>query len=869
MTSAAPGRTDTPTATAWHSFSAEQCAEHLHVQMERGLSADEAAARLTAAGPNTIEGSRQRGALRMLLAQFADVLIVILMIAAVISGVIGEAIDTIAILVIVVLNAIFGFVQEFRVERALAALRDMASPEATVLRDGEPLRIASENLVVGDCVRLEAGQIVPADLRLVDIAQLRVDEAPLTGESEPVDKSCVALHEEKLPVASQTNIAFKGTLIVKGRATGLVVATGMATQLGQVAALLVGAERVATPLQKRLAQLGRRLAVAVLLICLVVFGVGILQGEAPVLMFLTAVSLAVAAVPEALPAVVTISLALGARLMVRHKALVRRLPAVETLGSVTYICTDKTGTLTENRMHVEQFAIDGDLADDLDLESEQTRRLGEALVLNNDAHAHEDGRDSGEPTELALLQAARRAGLDPIAVHDAYPRQAEIPFDAQRRRMLTVHHDGDESLVLVKGAPESVVPLCADDDRDWIAQAEALAAQGLRILAVAQRTVAHVPADLQELESGLQMLGLVAMIDPPRAEVPQAVQQAVHAGIQPVMITGDHPATAMAIARRLGIAGEDSVVVSGGELAAMDDAEFSSKVRDIRVYARMSPAQKIRIVKALQDAGEFVAMTGDGVNDGPALKSADIGVAMGRGGTDVAREAAALVLLDDNFATIVRAVRAGRRVFDNIRKFVQYTLTSNSGEVWVLFLAPLLGLPIPLMPIHILWINLMTDGLPGLALAMEPEEKDVMDRPPRRPTESIFSRGLGWHILLVGLLMGLVTIAGQAWAYSSGHAAWQTIVFTILTLSQMGNALAIRSDTRSVFQQGFMSNPYLLGGVAVVFALQMLVIYHPLMNSVFKTQPLSLVELGICLAFSSVVFVVLELSKAWRRNRNE
>lgn len=851
---------------AWHCLSVTQCAQHLKTSLEDGLSEEDASRRLASAGPNVIEGGRQRSPWKMLGAQFADVLIVILMVAAVISGFVGEAVDTAAILIIVVLNAVFGFVQEFRVERALAALRDMASPEATVLRGGQRLKIAAEDLVLGDYVLLEAGQIVPADLRLIELAQLRVDEAPLTGESESIDKSLTALSDAALPVPARSNMVFKGTLIVKGRGAGLVAASGMETQLGQVASLLASAERVATPLQKRLSQLGKRLAVAVLLICLLVFAVGVYRGEDPLLMFLTAVSLAVAAVPEALPAVVTIALALGARNMVRHKALVRRLPAVETLGSVTFICTDKTGTLTENRMHVEQFLLGSAPQGELDLTQELDRHLAEALVLNNDAHTHADCRDSGEPTELALLQAARRAGLDPLVVHERYPRQSEIPFDAHRRRMLTVHRCEQGALVLIKGAPESVIPLCAGDSLDsWMVHAEKLARQGLRVLAVARGVVTHVPADLQQLEHGLSLLGLVAMIDPPRAEVPAAVRQAFQAGIRPVMITGDHPSTAMAIARRLGIADAQSGVLSGRELAALDDAAFSQKVREIRVYARMSPAQKIRIVKALQSAGEFVAMTGDGVNDGPALKTADIGVAMGRGGTDVAREAASLVLLDDNFATIVRAVRAGRRVFDNIRKFVQYTLTSNSGEIWVLFLAPLMGLPIPLMPIHILWINLMTDGLPGLALAVEPEEKGIMSRPPRPPKESIFSNGLGAHIVIVGLLMGMVTIAGQAWAYYGGHAAWQTIVFTILVWSQMGNALAVRSDTRSVFEQGLLSNPYLLAAVLSVLGLQMLVIYHPAMNVIFKTQPLTTMELAVCALFSSVVFATIEVAKAVRR----
>ncbi|NMM13516.1 MAG: cation-translocating P-type ATPase [Rhodoferax sp.] len=867
----------------WHLRDAHELARQHGVDPAHGLLADEASRRAQQHGPNEIQGRPGRSLWGQFLDQFKDFMVLVLMGAAVISGVIGDLIDTLAILVIVLLNAAIGFVQAWRADKAMAALQQLAATHATVLRGGQTLVIAASELVPGDIVLLEAGNQIPADLRLIEIAQLKVDESALTGESVTVAKHTSTLSGVAHALGDRLNMAFKGTTATHGRGRGLVVATGMATELGKVAGLLDRDTDRSTPLQLRLAAFGKRLALAVIAICVVIFLVGVLRGEAPVLMILTAVSLAVAAIPEALPAVVTVLLALGARRMVSLNALIRRLPSVETLGSVTFICSDKTGTLTQNRMHAELLLADGQewvpgsgLAGPLHLE------LLRAAALCNDANRNRDGVWQGDPTETALTQVALEAGLDKAELERQFERVQELPFDSERKRMSTLHRVENSFIAYTKGAPESVIPLCSSQWRvdgsvplqpaALLAAAEAMAAQGLRVLALACRTHVTLPApgSVEALESGLSLIGLIGLIDPPRLEAAVAVRDCQTAGITPVMITGDHPATALAIARRLGIVTDgEAEVLTGRELATMTESALRERVASVRVYARVDPAQKIRIVEALQARGEFVAMTGDGVNDAPALKRADIGVAMGRGGTDVAREASSLVLLDDNFATIVAAVREGRRIYDNIRKFVRYAMTGNSGEIWTIFLAPMLGLPIPLLPIHILWVNLVTDGLPGLALAAEPAERGIMQRPPRPPQESLFAHGLWQHILWVGLLIGGLCLLVQAWALSTGHAHWQTMVFTVLTLSQMAHVLAVRSETESLWRLGLGTNRPLLGAVLLTFVLQMATIYVPVLNPIFKTEPLSLAELLLCLGASAVVFVAVEIEKVWLRRRRQ
>ena len=869
---------ESPAPAAWHTCSVATALAALRTA-PAGLTDADARRRLATHGPNTLAIGERRSPLRIFAAQLTDFMVLVLVAAAAVSAVLGDVVDAIAITAIIVLDAVVGFVQEYRAERAMAALRALAAPTATVVRDGVPRVVPAAEVVPGDVVVLEAGRIVPADLRLIDAASLRMQEASLTGESMPVEKSTAALATPDLPLGDRTNMAYKSTVATYGRGRGVVVATGMATELGRIAAHLGVARDVATPLQRRLADLGRRLAIAVLTICALVFAAGLVRGEPPLLMFMTAVSLAVAAIPEALPAVLTVSLALGAHAMVRRNALVRKLPAVESLGSVTYVCADKTGTLTMNRMSAEAFHCD-DVTTDVPGTGAPWDDLVRAMALDNDAVVHADGEMAGDPLEVALLLAARRSA-DAGALLDGHPRVAEIPFDAERRCMTTIHRDPAGGFVsFTKGATEAIAacattiatgrtrrPLVPDEIH---AATERMASDGLRVLACAVRRWPALPAAItpETMERDLTLLGLVGVIDPPRSAARDAVETCREAGIVPVMITGDHPGTARAVARRLGMLGADDALLTGSALAAMSDDELAAAVRRVRVYARVAPEQKLAIVRALQRHGEVVAMTGDGVNDAPALTQADVGIAMGVTGTDVAKEASDLVLLDDDFATIVAAIREGRRILDNLRRFIKYALTTNAAEVWLVFVAPLLGFPMPLLPIQLLWINLVTDGFPGLALAAEPAERDVMRRPPRPPRESLLARGLAAHALWVSVLMAGLGIATLAAGIALGSAAWQTMVFTGLAIAQLGHVLAIRSERESLFTQGVASNPALLATVAAMLALQLAAVYVPAMNVVLHTAPLSGVELAITLGAGSVVFVAVELEK-WIRRRKE
>jgi Ca2+-transporting ATPase len=887
----------------------------------QGLGRDEAQARLEHYGPNELVEKRRKTALSMFLGQFTDFMILVLIAAAVVSGIIGEPADTIAIVVIVLLNAALGFSQEYRAEKAMAALKKMAASAAAVVRDGEHRTIPSAELVPGDIVLLDAGRIVPADMRVVEAARLMVEEAALTGESVPVEKTGEAIPEGPLPLGDRKNMLYKGTVVTYGRGTGVVTATGMETELGRIAAMIQGEEEGKTPLQRRLAGFGKKLAFIVLAICAIIFIAGLLREEPPVRMFLVAVSLAVAAIPEALPAVVTIALAIGARKMVKRNALVRKLPAVETLGSVTYICTDKTGTLTENRMTVEEMWVEGRIIRSQkseDRSQKENSRTGSpihsftdspvhlfysALALSNDARTAADGTVIGDPTEAALFVAARGEGFEKAVLEKDFPRVAELPFDSERKLMTTFHECGMRNtecgmelrgpggpngvrgnyVSFTKGAVEILLDRATHiltregikplDRQEVLSVSDRIAADGLRVMGIGMRVWDEVPPDLssKDIETGLVLLGLMGMMDPPREEARNSVALCRSAGIIPVMITGDHPLTARTIARRVGILERDdpTAVITGPELDALSLEEFEKRVESVRVYARVAPEQKLKIVRALQDKGHFVAMTGDGVNDAPALKRADIGVAMGITGTDVAKEASSMILLDDNFATIVKAVKEGRRIYDNIRKFIKYLLTTNSGEIWTLFLAPFAGLPIPLLPIHILWINLLTDGLPALALSMEPEEGDVMKRPPRRPQESLFARGLGAHAVWVGLLMAGVTLSLQAWAIHIKDSHWQTMVFTVLCLLQLGHVMAIRSERESLFTQGILTNKPLLLSVAATFLLQLATVYIPFLNPVFKTEPLTGTELALVLVLSTIVFIAVEIEKWVRRKGRE
>ncbi len=846
-------------SNAWHQQTESEALAAQKTSLTHGLSHDEAESRRAEYGGNVIQDAKRRGVGRILLAQFSDLLVIVLIGAAVVAGFLGEPEETIAIVAIIVLNAALGFFQEYRAERAMEALKALTAPQAKVRRLGHVVMVPAYDLVPGDIVLLESGNIVPADLRIIESVEFRVDESALTGESQPVEKKSDTIAMDPLPVGDQKNMAFKGTVVTAGRATGLIVRTGMATELGRIANLLKEEVEVRTPLQNRLARFAKGLALVVIALCAVIFLLGLARGEEPVLMFLTALSLAVAGIPEALPAVVTVSLALGARVMGRRKALVRKLPAVEALGSVTFICADKTGTLTLNRMAVKDVRV----ADDA------RQMFFKILALNNDVTFGAGGECHGDPTETALVQAALEEGVDKRALEKEMPRVAELPFSSERGLMSTVHAMPGGAVVLTKGAPEKLLPLCGEGAVAFMAVAEDMAKQGFRVLALASREErgSADALELKGIERDLQYAGLVGLMDPLRPEAKGAVELCKSAGIRVVMITGDHPATAKAIAGALGLLRDEGQgLVTGQQLLEMDDATLQRRVRDISVYARAAPEQKIRIVKALQASGEIVAMTGDGVNDAPALRYSDVGVSMGKGGTDVAREASHMVLLDDNFATIVDAVREGRRIYDNIRKFIRFALSGNSGEIWTLFLAPFVGLPTPLLPIHILWVNLVTDGLPGLALAMEPAEKRIMTRPPRRPQESVFAQGLWQHTVWVGLLTAAATLGTMAWAYHTGHSHWRSMAFTVLTVVQMGHVMAIRSETESLFTLGLRSNMPLLAAVALTLVLQMCTLYVPFMNRVFKTEPLSWDELLVCLVVSSSVFIAVELEK-WVKRR--
>ena len=881
---------DGPEASpAWHALSVDAVGTRVGVDPLRGLDHDDAARRLADAGPNELQDRPRRGVTAIFLGQFRDFMVIVLLAAAAVSGMIGDVGEAMGILAIVLLNAVLGAIPEYRADRAIEALRRMSAPQATTLRGGRWCAVPSPELVRGDIVQVEAGSVMPADLRLFEAQALETDESTLSGESVPVTKDSAVLDDASLAFFDRRNIAFRGSSVTHGRGRGIVIATGMLTETGRIAHLL-GSVR-ATPLQRRLARFGRRLSVAILILCGVIFLAGLARGEPAGLMFLTAIALAVAAIPEALPAVVTIGLALGAKRMVALNALLRRLPAAEALGSVTYICTDKTGTLTLNRMHVEEmYRVGRDWTAELPgPESpggdETAPILGLALALCNDTVASDDGY-AGDPTEVALVEAAARFGYERATLDRRYPRIAELPFDSERKSMSTVHAMPDHgTMVLVKGAPERLLTCCDRQlgshgeeplDRERVlAEVARQAGEGRRVLAFAYRRLEARPDSLSAdtVERELILVGLAALIDPPRPEARRSVELCRSAGIRPLMITGDHPATAAAIARRLGISpshgagGLAPEVLSGVDLTELAPGELEQRVSELSVFARVTPEQKIDIVQALQNRGELVAMTGDGVNDAPALRRADIGVAMGQKGTDVAREAADMVLLDDNFATIVSAVREGRRIFDNIRKFIRYTLTSNAGEIWTLFLAPFLGLPLPLLPVQILWINLVTDGLPGLALAVEPEERGLMARPPRSPDEAVFSHDMWRHVLLMGLLIGGLSLGAMWWSYHRGSENWRSVVFTVLTFCQLAQAMALRSERDSLFTQGVRSNLPLLGAVLLTVVLQLAVVYLPPLQVLFSTTGLTATELAVCCLVPAVVFAAVEAEK-WSLRRH-
>ena len=889
----------------WHHLPAAEVTDFLETASDRGLDTFEVGHRQEQFGPNSITQKKGKSPLVLFLLQFHQPLVYILLAAAAVTSVLQEWVDAGIILGVVLVNAIIGFIQEAKAVKAIEALAQSLTTTATVLRGGERRQIPATELVPGDIVSLQSGDRVPADLRLLATRELQIDESTLTGESVAVQKQSRILPHDTL-LADRSNMAYSSTLVTYGIATGVVVATGNSTEIGRINELIASAEILATPLTKKITRFSGLLLYMILGLAVITFVVGILRGEAWMEMFMAVVALAVGAIPEGLPAAVTITLAIGVAKMARRNAIIRKLPAVETLGSTTVICSDKTGTLTQNQMTVQEVCAGGDLflfsgtgyvpegritRDGETINLTESKALRECLIsglLCNDANlikVGDDWRVEGDPTEAALVVAARKAGFEREQLCSELPRLDAIPFESQYQYMATLHGNRDRHVVYLKGSVESVLARCGhalsrtgelialEFDNCHRAAAQ-MAEKGLRVLAFAsgEREISSARLEHDEVAGMLTFLGLQGMIDPPRPEAVAAVRVCQTAGIRVKMITGDHAITAAAIARQIGLIGEtgesgQAMALNGRDIAALTDTELIAAVESCAVFARVAPEQKLRLVEALQATGNIVAMTGDGVNDAPALRQADIGVAMGITGTDVSKEAAAMILLDDNFATIVKAVKEGRRIFDNIRKFIKYTMTSNSGEIWTIALAPLLGLPIPLLPIHILWINLVTDGLPGLALAAEPAEKGIMERPPRHPTESIFAQGLGVHIIWVGLLMGAVSIFTQTWFLKTGQAHWQTMVFTVLCLSQMGHVLAIRSERESLFSQGIFSNKPLVGAFMLTFVLQMATIYVPQLNIVFKTTPLTFGQLAVTLALSTVVFFAVELEKLVKRRR--
>ena len=906
----------------WYTATIPEITDTLKINLDQGLSDSEAADRRIQYGPNELQERSGTSPLRLLWVQFSNTMVLILIAAAVVSGFLGKVTETVAIAALVILFALLGFVQEDRAEHAMAALKRLAVPIVRVRRQGILREMSAQELVPGDVVLLEAGNAIPADMRLVESINLRIQEAALTGESEPVEKHTHPLSGENISLGDRRNMAYLGTVVTYGRGTAVVTSSGMDTELGKIATLLQTVETGMTPLQQRLDQVGKQLAIGGIIVAALVMAIGVLRGESVQEMFLTAVSVAVAVVPEGLPAVVTVTLALGAQRMLRRRALIRKLPAVETLGSVTTICSDKTGTLTENRMTVTIVDVAGHYLelqgtarhpatalrlpeDSQDFLQSQPPEIGLALAagaLCNDATLRPDPQTGrylalGDPTEGALLVAASQVNLRKSELEAITPRVGELPFDADRKRMTTVHRLPADSAQLplslqalataptpfvafTKGAADGLLPLCRSIwlngtavplDDHWqqrIDQANIQMAQnGMRVLGLALRW----QTDPAPVEEDLIFIGLTGMIDPPRPEVKTAVAACKAAGIRPIMITGDHPLTARFIAHDLGIT-DNMRVKTGQDLSHMSPEELAAAVREVSVYARVTPEHKLRIVEALQNQGQIVAMTGDGVNDSPALRKADIGIAMGITGTDVSKEASEMVLLDDNFATIVSAVEEGRAIFDNIHRFVKFSIAGNVGKVLVMLLAPVAGISVALLPLQLLWLNLLTDGLLGLGLGVEPAEPNTMKRPPRAPQESLFSGGLARHVIWIGLVMGLTALGVGLLYRDSANPAdnhWQTMIFTALAFMQMGQALASRSTQASLVSLGLRSNPVLLGLVVITAVLQLIILYVPFFDQFFQITPLSAVDLLLCVGLGVGMLLLIELEKAWLRSREE
>ena len=899
----------------WFNKTIEDTLSAFKTNAEKGLDTDEVAHRIKEYGHNELVEQKTRSVAQLLWEQFTATMVLILIIAAVISLFIDQQLEAISIFAIVVLFAILGFAQEYRAEKAMAALKKLAKPLVRVIRNGALVELPSSDLVPGDIIVIENGNIIPADCRLIEAHNLKVQEAALTGESLPVKKHTEPLDKEKVPLGDRVSMVYMGTIVTQGRGTAVVTDTGMNTELGSIATMLQEVVTEQTPLQKRLDNVGKILAIAGGVVAVLIAGFGYLSGEDPREMFLVAISVAVAVIPEGLPAVVTITLAIGARRMLSRNALIRKLPAVETLGSVTDICSDKTGTLTQNKMTVtfiatpdDKISVDGSYTESNAKEVlEKYHSIKSLLIagtLCNDStissnNGSEEANVIGDPTETALVIAANKFALNKNKLEDIIPRVSEVPFDSERKRMTTLHklNGVDRSLLdfavsnsktnidtiaftkgsfdglleiansaLVKG---KVIPIDDKLKEQMAATNQEFAEKGIRVLGIAYKGYSGQP-EAEEMEQDITLLGMVGMIDPPREEVKAAVAKCRAAGIRPIMITGDHPLTAHYIAHELGIA-DHSGALTGHDLTDLSEIELRKTVDDVSVYARVSPEHKLKIVKALQQQGHVVAMTGDGVNDAPALKQADIGVAMGITGTDVSKEASDMVLRDDNFATIVAAVEEGRVIYDNIRKFVKFSIAGNLGKVLVMILVPALTImmpsfgidpiTIPLLPLQLLWLNLLTDGLLGVGLGVEPAESSTMQRPPIPPKSGIFSDGVGGQILRTGFVIGIISIAIGVVAWADGNPRWQTMMFSGIAFAQVWQALATRSFRDSIFKSGLFTNMAIFYMIVLVMVMQLAAIYVPLLQKFLATEALTLNELLITFGVSSLVLVETEIEK--------